>query len=102
MPNAPRTFRNKAQQRARIDRREAAHKRGYDHTWANLRNAYLAQHPLCEHCEQRGRVEPAREVDHIKPFNGRDDPLRLDWKNLQSLCHPCHVAKTHKEKREGR
>lgn len=99
MPKAPRTFKSRQQQkRKRIDRREAAHKRGYDHTWKDLRDAYLARHPLCEHCEVQGRVEAATEVDHKRPFNGKGDPLRLDWNNLQSLCHSCHVSKTHKDK----
>lgn len=32
-------------------------------------------------------------VDHIIPIRQRPD-LRLAWRNLQSLCDPCHRVKT--------
>ena len=41
------------------------------------------------------------EVDHIVPFKGKDDPLRLDETNLQSLCRPCHATKTAADYRKG-
>ena len=31
-------------------------------------------------------VEATRQVDHIVPFHGYDDPLRLLRSNLQGLC----------------
>ena len=43
-------------------------------------------------CEQMGRVMAATDVDHIKPFHGKHDRLRLDTNNLQSLCHECHSS----------
>lgn len=72
------------------DRRGSAASRGYDATWRRLRAAHLAQHPLCRFCEQAGRVTLATVVDHIDPFKGRDDPRRLDPKNLASLCATHH------------
>lgn len=76
----------------------SSRERGYNSQWERLRNRFIALNPLCAHCEQAGRVTPATEVDHIQPFNGIADPRRLMWNNLQSLCHSCHVAKTHKDR----
>lgn len=73
--------------------------RGYDHRWNELRNRFIVINPLCRMCEQEGRVEPATEVDHIIPFIGLEDPLRVQWENLQSLCHSCHVKKTWKDRK---
>lgn len=68
--------------------------RGYDAAWLRLRDRYIAEHPLCEQCEAEGRITIAEQVDHIREFAGRDDPLRLDWGNLRSLCERCHMTKT--------
>lgn len=98
MPNAPRTFKSHktpARKKARRwDSRKPAHERGYDWDWHKLRNAYISENPLCEHCDKRGKVVEADEVDHIIPFHGLSDPLRLDATNLQSLCRACHKRKT--------
>lgn len=54
----------------------------------------MSEHPLCVHCQRSGRVSVAAEVDHIVPLHqgGADDET-----NLQSLCAPCHQAKTARE-----
>jgi 5-methylcytosine-specific restriction protein A len=57
-----------------------------------LRAAYIAAHPLCEHCLARGAVTQAQDVDHIIPHQNLDH-LRLNWSNLQALCRACHAAK---------
>lgn len=59
--------------------------------WMRRRARWLAEHPLCEHCEERGRVTAAEEVDHRVPLwkGGADDES-----NYSSLCRPCHAAKT--------
>lgn len=98
MPNAPGTRRKKAKRLRRHDRRESASVRGYDRNWAELREWYARQYPLCEHCEARGLTVPVHEVDHIVPFDGPGDPMRLDAANLQSLCRPCHAKKTAQDK----
>jgi hypothetical protein len=84
----------------RTDRRLPSSQRGYDRKWRALADAYSAENPLCEHCKKAGLVTPMTEVDHILPFDGLDDPLRLDWDNLQSLCHPCHQQKTAEDQRD--
>lgn len=73
--------------------RETAAQRGYDSRWQKARAGYLRSHPLCVHCERRGRVVAANEVDHVVPHKG-DMVLFWDNTNWQSLCKPCHSLKT--------
>lgn len=58
---------------------------------------WLTMHPLCVHCEAKGLVVAAAEVDHVIPLEqgGPDDET-----NLQGLCHACHKAKTAAEARK--
>lgn len=72
--------------------------RGYDWRWRRLRDAHIAMNPLCVKCAEKGLIEPVEEVDHIVPFDGKGDPLRLDPSNLQSLCGSCHRYKTAHQK----
>lgn len=81
------------------DTRPSSSVRGYDRQWRKLRNKFIKQNPLCAHCLPK--VVPAQHVDHIVPFSGKSDPLRLDWKNLQSLCQACHTRKTKAEQCEA-
>lgn len=55
------------------------------------RAAWLKDHPLCNHCDQRGDVRAGTIVDHVIPLwaAGADDTG-----NLQSLCQPDSDAKT--------
>lgn len=55
------------------------------------RARWLRLHPLCCHCEAQGRTRVAVTPDHVTPLEmgGADDDS-----NLQSLCQPCHDAKT--------
>jgi 5-methylcytosine-specific restriction enzyme A len=76
------------------DYRGSAASRGYDAKWNKLRNIYIMHNPLCVHCEAQGKTKAAQDIDHRLPFQGIDDPLRLDWDNLQSLCRQCHSRKT--------
>lgn len=57
--------------------------------WRKLRASVLADSPLCEHCNKRGLLVLATDVDHID-----DDPSNNDRDNLASLCHSCHSRKT--------
>lgn len=74
------------------------HARGYDSRWVKLRLTILERDGyLCQTCLRKGRPTPLcvkphdHAVDHIKPKaqGGTDDP-----DNLESLCAPCHDAKT--------
>ena len=46
----------------------------------------------------RGRVTPATEVDHVTPKT-KDGADSLE--NTQSICRPCHKAKTAREAAEA-
>ncbi|MHA3978748.1 HNH endonuclease [Halovulum sp. GXIMD14794] len=61
--------------------------------WKGLRWQILRRDGFqCVKCSARGRLE----VDHIKPV--RDAPeLSYEPTNLQTLCKPCHSAKTREE-----
>lgn len=70
--------------------------RGYGAEWGRLRIIVLKRDKyLCQPCLRLGRVTRATEVDHIVPkhLGGTDDPA-----NLQSICNPCHKAKTARER----
>ena len=71
--------------------------RGYGNDWTLLRKAHLKDHPYCVACGSTTHLE----VDHIIPFQGREDPRRTDPANLQTLCHACHEKKTVKQGRPG-
>jgi 5-methylcytosine-specific restriction enzyme A len=61
--------------------------------WQRLRIMQLQREPLCRMCATRGlNMAMAYVVDHIVPRSRGGNPLALD--NLQSLCAPCHSAKT--------
>lgn len=78
----------------RRDDRLSSTQRGYGADWQRVRRLVLADEPLCRFCVEAGRTTAATEVDHIAPFDGKDDPRRLDPANLRALCRPCHMART--------
>jgi 5-methylcytosine-specific restriction endonuclease McrA len=96
MPMRPLTHRATVA-RCHAARRAPRRSRGYDQAWLRLRTAHLREHPLCVECERLGHLTVADQVDHIIPFRGLDDPLRLDPANLQSLCASHHTAKTNRQ-----
>ena len=61
-------------------------------TWMAIRAQALARDcGLCQTCKAAGRLRLACQVDHIRELaDGGTDALG----NLQSLCAPCHDAKT--------
>lgn len=66
-----------------------------DPRWKRLRAAKFGVNPLCEKCEEKGKVTLTQEVHHKIPFQtGKTqeeiEALAFDWDNLQSLCVPCH------------
>ena len=78
------------------DARETAAERGYDSRWQRERELYLRKNPLCVKCKAKGKITPARVVDHIIPHRG-DPLLRWDRNNWQALCKDCHDTKTGNE-----
>lgn len=75
------------------------HQRGYGKDWQILRLQALKRDAyLCQPCKAKGKYIKATTVDHIKAKeHGGTDALR----NLQSLCEPCHRAKTARERLRG-
>jgi len=58
-------------------------------TWERVRRAALDRDGWrCVKCGRAGRLE----VDHIIPLYQGGAPVDLD--NLQTLCRPCHLAKS--------
>lgn len=78
--------------------RLSALERGYGYRWQQARIQFLAEHPLCRYCEQRGKLTPATVVDHIIPHRG-DAGLFWDVGNWQPLCKPCHDSAKAREER---
>lgn len=80
--------------------RGTAAQRGYGAAWVKLRAQILQRDGgLCQPCLAQGRVTPATQVDHkvAKAQGGTDAEV-----NLQSICKPCHQAKTGRETLGGR
>jgi 5-methylcytosine-specific restriction protein A len=83
-------------------RRGTAPSRGYNYEWNQLSRRFRERFPLCgmkadgtsdtEHsiCAREGRVTAAECVQHLTPFRGLSDPLRLDESNLMSSCFKCN------------
>lgn len=59
------------------------------------------ENQLCVLCRAEGRVERATDADHIIPFQGRQDPRRLDLTNLQPVCGPHNSRKVHQDARRA-
>ncbi len=63
--------------------------------WKSLRMYKLHTDPLCERCKEQDRITPATEVHHIVEFMSGNNVeqilwLGFDFKNLMSICVPCH------------
>lgn len=58
--------------------------------WPKVRNAFLADHPACEACGRKKKLE----VHHIVPFHV-DPALELSESNLTTLCLRCHLLLGH-------
>jgi 5-methylcytosine-specific restriction protein A len=69
--------------------RDPATRKRYGRSWAKVRAAFLASHPLCEFCERDGKITPAALVHHRIPLaEGGTNDVR----NLCALCDSCHSA----------
>ncbi|WP_314407369.1 HNH endonuclease [Pseudomonas kuykendallii] len=68
--------------------------------WRNFRNYYLIVNPLCVDCEADGVIEPAKVVDHIKPFKEHPE-LALDESNMRGLCRAHDNRRRHDRRGRG-
>lgn len=78
--------------------RASAAARGYDARWQKVRKRYARRNPLCEPCRAEGRAVPLDVVDHVVPLAAGG--ARLDPRNLQSMCNPCHGKKTEADRQK--
>lgn len=63
--------------------------------WLSARRFKLSQTPWCEDCHESGELQPAADVDHVKPRHSHPE-LSLIQANLRSLCKYHHGLKTAK------
>lgn len=73
------------------------HPSGNDRRWQKVRNAYMAEHSICEIAGCR-RV--ATDCDHIVAL--AEGGSRYDPGNLMALCGPHHTEKTARDARRGK
>lgn len=78
------------------ERRGSSTQRGYGYKWQCYSRDRLRRFPLCVDPDKRhpGLVVLAEHTDHIEAVHGPEDPRFWDSANHQSLCQPCHSAKT--------
>lgn len=74
--------------------------------WQRCRTEYLSSvGGLCERCESKGIIRPARIVHHkeyISLDNITDPSVLLSFDNLEALCQDCHNKEHHKNSRRYR
>lgn len=77
-------------QRRKDADRPSSTERGYDRDWRTLRQAFIADNPLCS---VPGCGKPTVDVDHIADVRAHPE-RRLDRSNLRPFCHPHHAQRT--------
>ena len=84
------------QEAQRYERYQRDHtvKKRYGCAWKRERDRFIASHPLCQRCKERGKITAAQEVHHIIPLSqgGTHDET-----NLMALCTSCHSEITARE-----
>lgn len=68
--------------------RSPNHNKIYGYRWRQIRDRYIAKHPLCEACLKTGHLVPADEVHHIVTVERGGTHSE---ENLMSLCQSCHT-----------
>jgi 5-methylcytosine-specific restriction protein A len=69
--------------------------------WRRVRAERLSLNPLCQDCQDVGRVTAATEVHHVKPRADYPE-LELDIDNTRSCCKRHHSGHTMREMHEKR
>lgn len=73
--------------------RNSQTKRRYGRAWKRIRDRYVALHPFCELCYEKGILVETEEVHHKKKLS---DGGTHDKENLIALCKSCH-SRVHAE-----
>ena len=77
---------------ARIHHKAKTTARGLGWEWQKFRKRILKRDLyMCQPCKREGRATPATEVDHIL---ARHKGGEMTDSNAESICTPCHKAKT--------
>lgn len=105
MPEPAPMFRSKSERRRPkrthgFDHGKSTTARGYGYPWQKIRKRILERDGhLCQAHLRRGIYRNGRQVDHIlaKALGGTDYD-----DNLETLCDPCHKAKTAEDNRKVR
>lgn len=66
--------------------------------WTKLSLAYRKDNPICEIHKHYGKVEAAKDTDHVIRIHDHGAPY--DKANLMAICKECHAIKTGKEQHE--
>lgn len=83
-----------------LEKPKTSAQKGYGYRWQKARLHYLAAHPLCVMCEQKGITTLATVVDHKTPHRG-DKQLFWDSGNWQSLCKRHHDSDKQRLEKSG-
>ena len=104
MPQAAKSFRLHDNPATQKPARESACKRGYDADWQRFRKWFATVViPVCgakiggtetQFCCGKSLPSAKMHLDHLKAFDGLDDPLRFDENNVAWRCASCHALKT--------
>lgn len=95
MPQRAKQYRPRPPRRPPDTNRPDATQRGYGRRWRAFRLAYLADHPQCVRCLERGLYVDATVVDHVTPHKGDQQAF---WAGpFQALCEVCHNRKSARE-----
>ena len=92
-PGQTRYASERERKRAYDQTRPGGWQRGYDQTWARLRDQLVTLWPLC--CVP-GCSDPTAEIDHVVSVRERPD-LRLVISNLRPMCKHHHSQRTARE-----
>ena len=57
--------------------------------WRRLSAQIKRERPLCQRCEEMGKLTPSAEVHHVVKIRTNSN-LAFDPDNLRALCRPCH------------
>jgi 5-methylcytosine-specific restriction protein A len=80
------------------DKRQDAGERYHSKHWQTLRQIQLSKQPLCAACLTNNIVTAAHHVDHLFAWQHLGEQA-FAHNVFQSLCAPCHSAKTALEQR---
>lgn len=96
MPNRPEHKKRPWKPERTPFQREQTNYRFYNSSrWRKVSTLFKDKHPLCEKCQEEGKVTASEYTDHIVRIKDGGDPY--DESNLQALCKFHHNQKSGRE-----